>query len=274
MQAEVSTQAGTPAEDDAMADDASRGLRSSGMRDLGPDDMSRFRQVERAFLDCVGEAGFREVRTPTIEPLHLYTAAGTLSPQALDASTRSSTGTGGAASAWSCARTPPWPLPAGTASAAPTAPSASPTSSPSTASPRRRPRGLAVRRGALRRARTRGRCGAADSSPASSSPRSVSIDSRSSWRTRASSARSSPPPASTPSRSWQAYDRMLDGDTEPVSELAPTTRRAPPPASALRGGRHLRSATSATCVPRCFRSHPGCRRAMSTTSRPPRDRAR
>src|SRR5690606_10139337 len=28
--------------------------------------------------------GFREVRTPAIEPLHLYSASGTLSPQALD----------------------------------------------------------------------------------------------------------------------------------------------------------------------------------------------
>ncbi len=67
-----------------MPDDATRGLRSSGMRDLGPDDMTRFRNVERAFLDSVADHGFREVRTPTIEPLHLYTAAGTLSPQALD----------------------------------------------------------------------------------------------------------------------------------------------------------------------------------------------
>ncbi|MCK9485125.1 MAG: ATP phosphoribosyltransferase regulatory subunit [Dehalococcoidia bacterium] len=54
------------------------------MRDLGPADMAEFRRVERAFLDVTAVAGFREVRTPAIEPLHLYSASGTLSPQALD----------------------------------------------------------------------------------------------------------------------------------------------------------------------------------------------
>ncbi len=66
------------------ADDRYGGLRSSGMRDLGPEDMARFRRIERAFLEGVAERGYREIRTPTIEPLHLYTSAGTLSPQALD----------------------------------------------------------------------------------------------------------------------------------------------------------------------------------------------
>lgn len=61
-----------------------RGLRSQGMRDLGPEEMARFRAVERAFLDTTVEAGYREVRTPSIEPLHLYSASGTLSPQALE----------------------------------------------------------------------------------------------------------------------------------------------------------------------------------------------
>ncbi len=61
-----------------------RGLRSHGMRDLGPADMAAFRGVERAFLDATAARGFREVRTPAIEPLHLYSASGTLSPQALD----------------------------------------------------------------------------------------------------------------------------------------------------------------------------------------------
>ncbi len=61
-----------------------RGLRSQGMRDLGPDEMVRFRAVERAFLDATAAAGYREVRTPAIEPLHLYSASGTLSPQALE----------------------------------------------------------------------------------------------------------------------------------------------------------------------------------------------
>ncbi len=61
-----------------------RGLRSRGMRDLAPDEMARFRRVERAFLDTAGARGYREIRTPAIEPLHLFTAAGALSPQALD----------------------------------------------------------------------------------------------------------------------------------------------------------------------------------------------
>ncbi len=61
-----------------------RGLRSHGMRDLGPADMAAFRGVERAFLDVTAASGYREVRTPAIEPLHLYSASGTLSPQALD----------------------------------------------------------------------------------------------------------------------------------------------------------------------------------------------
>jgi histidyl-tRNA synthetase len=61
-----------------------RGLRSQGMRDLGPDEMARFRATERAFLEVTSAAGYREVRTPAIEPLHLYSASGTMSPQALE----------------------------------------------------------------------------------------------------------------------------------------------------------------------------------------------
>ena len=61
-----------------------RGLRSQGMRDLGPQDMAQFRAIERAFLAATEAAGYREVRTPAIEPLHLYSASGTLSPQALE----------------------------------------------------------------------------------------------------------------------------------------------------------------------------------------------
>ena len=44
----------------------------------------RFRAVERAFLDTTAEHGYQEIRTPTIEPLHLFTATGALSPQLLD----------------------------------------------------------------------------------------------------------------------------------------------------------------------------------------------
>ncbi len=57
--------------------------RSRGMRDLGPDEMARFRRVEDAFRAVVGSWGYREIRTPTIERLHLFTGAGALSPQML-----------------------------------------------------------------------------------------------------------------------------------------------------------------------------------------------
>jgi histidyl-tRNA synthetase len=58
-------------------------MRCRGMRDLLPEDMVRFRRVEGVFRDvCLGW-GYEEVRTPTLEHLHLFTAAGTLSPQML-----------------------------------------------------------------------------------------------------------------------------------------------------------------------------------------------
>lgn len=58
--------------------------RSRGMRDLLPDEMSRVRRVEDAFAATCAAWGYREVRTPVIEPLHLFTSAGTLSPQTLE----------------------------------------------------------------------------------------------------------------------------------------------------------------------------------------------
>ncbi len=59
-------------------------MRSRGMRDMLPDEMERFRRIEQAFRDvCLGW-GYHEVRTPAIEHLYLFTAAGTLSPQMLD----------------------------------------------------------------------------------------------------------------------------------------------------------------------------------------------
>lgn len=67
-----------------MAEAAAESLRCPGMRDLLPDDMERFRAVERVFLDVCRAWGYREVRTPTIEYLHLFTAAGTLSPRTLE----------------------------------------------------------------------------------------------------------------------------------------------------------------------------------------------
>lgn len=58
--------------------------RSKGMRDLLPDEMDRLRAIESGFAATCRSWGYREVRTPVIEPLHLFTAAGTLSPQTLD----------------------------------------------------------------------------------------------------------------------------------------------------------------------------------------------
>jgi len=59
-------------------------MRCRGMRDLLPPEMARFRLVEQTFRDvCLGW-GYEEVRTPTVEHLHLFTSAGTLSPQMLD----------------------------------------------------------------------------------------------------------------------------------------------------------------------------------------------
>lgn len=53
------------------------------MRDMLPQEMERFRKVEDAFRGvCLGW-GYEEIRTPTIEHLHLFTSAGTLSPQML-----------------------------------------------------------------------------------------------------------------------------------------------------------------------------------------------
>jgi histidyl-tRNA synthetase len=59
-------------------------MRSRGMRDLLPDEMDRVRKVEDAFAAACRLWGYREIRTPVIEPLHLFTAAGTLSPKMLD----------------------------------------------------------------------------------------------------------------------------------------------------------------------------------------------
>ena len=56
-------------------------LRSRGMHDIGPDEMRRFRRVEARFLEVTAAGGYQEIRTPTVEPLHLFTSAGALSPQ-------------------------------------------------------------------------------------------------------------------------------------------------------------------------------------------------
>jgi histidyl-tRNA synthetase len=62
---------------------ADESLRCPGMHDLGPGEMERFRWIEDAFRETCGLWGFSEIRTPIIEHLHLFTSAGTLSPQML-----------------------------------------------------------------------------------------------------------------------------------------------------------------------------------------------
>ena len=58
-------------------------MRCRGMRDMLPPEMRRFRRIEQAFREVCQGWGYEEVRTPAIEHLHLFTSAGTLSPQML-----------------------------------------------------------------------------------------------------------------------------------------------------------------------------------------------
>src|SRR5581483_8716577 len=58
-------------------------LLCRGMRDLLPDDLARFRRLEAAFRGVCAAWGYREVRTPTVEHLYLFTSSGTLSPELL-----------------------------------------------------------------------------------------------------------------------------------------------------------------------------------------------
>ena len=64
--------------------EGTRSLRSPGMRDRDSLYMAHFREIERIFLEISSQSGFREIRTPTLEPLHLYTTAETLTPKALE----------------------------------------------------------------------------------------------------------------------------------------------------------------------------------------------
>ncbi len=57
--------------------------RCKGTRDLSPDEMTRFRLIEETFRERCLRWGYQEVRTPTIEYLHLFTSAGTLTPSML-----------------------------------------------------------------------------------------------------------------------------------------------------------------------------------------------
>ena len=58
-------------------------MRCPGMRDWLPVEMARFRRIEQAFRDVCLAWGYEEVRTPTIEHLHLFTSTGTLFSQML-----------------------------------------------------------------------------------------------------------------------------------------------------------------------------------------------
>ena len=54
--------------------------RCKGTRDLSPEEMTRFRLIEGVFRDSCLKWGYEEVRTPTLEYLHLFTSTGTLTP--------------------------------------------------------------------------------------------------------------------------------------------------------------------------------------------------
>ena len=45
--------------------------------------MARFRHIEKVFRSCCLGWGYKEIRTPTLEYLHLFTSTGTLTPNML-----------------------------------------------------------------------------------------------------------------------------------------------------------------------------------------------
>src|SRR4030065_1914087 len=57
--------------------------KCKGARDLLPEDTEAFRYIEDIFRRSCLSWGYQEVRTPTLEYLHLFTAAGTLTPSML-----------------------------------------------------------------------------------------------------------------------------------------------------------------------------------------------
>ncbi|MBI2855167.1 MAG: histidine--tRNA ligase family protein [Chloroflexi bacterium] len=65
----------------------SKGQQSSGKcrgtRDMLPADMARFRHIEDIFRERCTKWGYEEVRTPTLEYMHLFTSTGTLTPAML-----------------------------------------------------------------------------------------------------------------------------------------------------------------------------------------------
>lgn len=54
--------------------------KCKGFKDLPPQEMQKFRLIEGIFRDTCLRWGYREVRTPTLEYLYLFTSAGTLTP--------------------------------------------------------------------------------------------------------------------------------------------------------------------------------------------------
>ncbi|HEX7476087.1 MAG TPA: ATP phosphoribosyltransferase regulatory subunit [Dehalococcoidales bacterium] len=58
--------------------------KCKGMRDLFPPDMEKFRLINQIFHDSCSNWGYKEVRTPTLEYLHLFTSAGMLTPGMLN----------------------------------------------------------------------------------------------------------------------------------------------------------------------------------------------
>src|SRR4030042_1678304 len=60
-----------------------RSLRGRGRWDVRAGEVRRVREVEGAFRAACQGWGYEEIRTPILEHLHLFTTAGTLSPQML-----------------------------------------------------------------------------------------------------------------------------------------------------------------------------------------------
>jgi histidyl-tRNA synthetase len=58
--------------------------RCKGFRDFNPAEMNNFRSIETAFREACSGWDFNEVRTPTLEYLHLFTSTGTLTPGMLN----------------------------------------------------------------------------------------------------------------------------------------------------------------------------------------------
>ncbi|MFC2051424.1 ATP phosphoribosyltransferase regulatory subunit [Chloroflexota bacterium] len=57
--------------------------RCKGTKDLSPEEMKVFRLIEGVFRDSCLKWGYEEVRTPTLEYLHLFTSTGTLTSSRL-----------------------------------------------------------------------------------------------------------------------------------------------------------------------------------------------